>query len=329
MRVLMSLAWAPTIDVASGTYAGCEVTVSRRSYDWQVSGLKLRILHLRGALQILREARDYDVLILATCSMEAFFVARLRDIFCPRVTLMGVDLLMPRPSRQLQIVGSWLGRMDSIGCIRRGDIKTFAERFGIPAEKCFFLHFPAGVPKTTEVCQGDYVYSGGAAHRDWATLISALEHLPFPARLSIPEAMEMPDTGGRVQNLGLISPEEGRKLAGGAALVALAFVDTTLPSGPLVLLDAMAMGKAVVTSDVNGTRDYVIPGETALMVPPGDPNSLKQAIASLMSDPAACAEMGQRAQQDVRKRFTLDNFMAELLGEAKKCHAARSGRNKR
>ena len=67
-----------------------------------------------------------------------------------------------------------------------------------------------------------------------------------------------------------LSPEEGQERMRSSRVVALAFSETTLPSGPTVLLDAMVEGKAIVVTDVGGTRDYADDDHEALLVPPGD-----------------------------------------------------------
>lgn len=49
-------------------------------------------------------------------------------------------------------------------------------------------------------------------------------------------------------------------------------------------VEAMACGAALVTTDNGGSRDYAVPGETALVVDPGDVPGMAQAIAALLDD---------------------------------------------
>jgi phosphatidyl-myo-inositol alpha-mannosyltransferase len=52
----------------------------------------------------------------------------------------------------------------------------------------------------------------------------------------------------------------------------------------IVLIEAMASGRAVVASDIPGYRSVVTPGQNGLMVPPGDVAALAETLVSLVDD---------------------------------------------
>lgn len=64
------------------------------------------------------------------------------------------------------------------------------------------------------------------------------------------------------------------------------------PQG-IVNLEAMAAGKAIIASHVDGVPDLVRHGETGLLVPPGDAGALAQAMGQLAADPALRDELGR------------------------------------
>jgi len=70
---------------------------------------------------------------------------------------------------------------------------------------------------------------------------------------------------------------------------------TDLPAGPSVLVDAMALGRAVIATDTPGTRDYVDDGVTGWLVPPGDPDAMADAIRNCLADDAARERIGHAA----------------------------------
>ena len=68
----------------------------------------------------------------------------------------------------------------------------------------------------------------------------------------------------------------------------------------IVLLEAMAAGKAVIASDIDGYRPVLRPGHDGLLVPPEDEAALAVGIVRMLSDPALRAEMGRRGRERAR-----------------------------
>jgi len=72
---------------------------------------------------------------------------------------------------------------------------------------------------------------------------------------------------------------------------------------PKVLIEAAASGRAVITTDVPGCRDAIIPGETGLLIPVRDVYALQSAISLLVRSPERCAVMGRAARKFAECRF--------------------------
>ena len=86
----------------------------------------------------------------------------------------------------------------------------------------------------------------------------------------------------------------------------------------IVNLEAMACGTAVVGSCVGGIPEVVADGRTGLLVPPGDPVRLAEALAVLTADPARAAAMGQLGRQRAIEEFSWASIAAQtaaLYGE--------------
>ncbi len=64
-----------------------------------------------------------------------------------------------------------------------------------------------------------------------------------------------------------------------------------------VLVEAMALGKPVVASDVGGIPDLIIHGKNGYLVPPGDALSLSAAIGDLIEDPEKGRKMGENGKK--------------------------------
>ena len=72
---------------------------------------------------------------------------------------------------------------------------------------------------------------------------------------------------------------------------------------PRVLMEAAAMERAIVTTDVRGCREVVEHGATGLLVRPGDAAALAGAILELIDDEAEARRLGARAGHYARKHF--------------------------
>ena len=70
---------------------------------------------------------------------------------------------------------------------------------------------------------------------------------------------------------------------------------------PIVLLEAMAAGAAIVTTSGTGCAEVV--GDAAVLVPPRDPDALRSALEQLSRDPERVAQLGRDARERVVKRF--------------------------
>jgi glycosyltransferase involved in cell wall biosynthesis len=81
---------------------------------------------------------------------------------------------------------------------------------------------------------------------------------------------------------------------------------------PIGVLEAMAMGKAVVASSIKATREIVEPGVNGLLVPPQDPGQLAAAIARLAASPALRRTLGARAYQTIQAGFTAEEMTRQV-----------------
>jgi glycosyltransferase involved in cell wall biosynthesis len=82
---------------------------------------------------------------------------------------------------------------------------------------------------------------------------------------------------------------------------------------PKVLIEAAACGRAVVTTDVPGCRDAIIPNKTGLLVPPRNAKKLADVIQWLIEHPKERAAMGIAGRQLAEREFALGKIVREHL----------------
>jgi glycosyltransferase involved in cell wall biosynthesis len=73
---------------------------------------------------------------------------------------------------------------------------------------------------------------------------------------------------------------------------------------PNALLESMAAGIPVVTTDYSGARELVTDGQDGCIVPSGDAAALAQAVGRLLDDASLRARMGQQGRKTVETRFS-------------------------
>ena len=85
---------------------------------------------------------------------------------------------------------------------------------------------------------------------------------------------------------------------------------SVLETSPIVVLEALAAGNAVVSTDVGGARYLVEHGQTGLIVPPDDEQALGEALYQVLSDQAKLETMGRLAREAAKERFHVNKIAA-------------------
>jgi glycosyltransferase involved in cell wall biosynthesis len=82
---------------------------------------------------------------------------------------------------------------------------------------------------------------------------------------------------------------------------------------PKVLAEAAACGRPVITTDVPGCRDAIVPGVTGLLVPPQDSKALSVAIERLIADPGMRLAMGAAARRFAEREYAIGHIVEQHL----------------
>ncbi len=85
---------------------------------------------------------------------------------------------------------------------------------------------------------------------------------------------------------------------------------------PRSVLEAMALGRAVITTDAPGCRDTVEHDVNGLLVPPRDADALHRAMLRFVEEPGLAQTMGRRSRERVERLYDADKVAADLLGHA-------------
>ena len=84
---------------------------------------------------------------------------------------------------------------------------------------------------------------------------------------------------------------------------------------PRTVLEAMAMGRAIITTDAPGCRETVVDGVNGLLVPVREVAPLVVAMQQFLDSPGLLATMGQQSRRLVVERFDVHKVNAVMLRE--------------
>lgn len=94
---------------------------------------------------------------------------------------------------------------------------------------------------------------------------------------------------------------------------------------PRTVLEAMAMGRPIITTDAPGCRETVIDGDNGFLVPVQSVDALVEAMLKFIEDPALAARMGRRSREIAEDKYDVHKVNAVMLREMGITGAATEG----
>lgn len=289
-------------------------------------------------------ARRYDA-VFADRETTGFILAGLLQLRRrkPRLVLIGHILSTPKK----QMVARALRVRRAIDCVivhssRQQQIATKALKLRhdqvalVPyqADECFW--------RPTEIDAGNRICSVGLEFRDYATLIDAVRDLDVECTVAAAshwsrhQGIQQEDLPANV-TVGAFNYMSLRDLYAQSKFVVVPLSDVDNQAGITVILEAMAMGKAVIVSHSKGQVDVVrdrrrqsrtlvdrptqadwllqlgvtediAEQPTGMYVPPGDAAELRKAIQYLLARSDVAAQMGNNGRRVIEAGMSLDLF---------------------
>ncbi len=316
--ILFSTSYNPIIPNSEIEFRGIPLHHYVRPIDYKVTRVGKLRLTVASVVETHRVAKKLSSshVILCNAGYEVPIMGLLTRLIRPSYKFVVLDYLMPRSTKFDQCISNVLTNIDVAIVIRNGDKIPLSDRFRISKSKLGFLKFPISghLPDIQNVVE-PYIFSGGTAHRDWVTFCKALDGLDLPAKVVTNSSLlslygSLPSN---IEEIGLLSPNAARQVMHLSSMVCLSFQDTLLPSGPLVLLDAMAAGKAIIATRCNGTRDYITSGYNGLLYPPQDYVTLRNEAKDLHENPHLRQMYGENARQTIIDEHMPKHFYDSLL----------------
>lgn len=155
---------------------------------------------------------------------------------------------------------------------------------------------------------GPILSVGDDIGRDFHTLHSAMTGIE--RKLVIKASRHPPELNGdHVQVIReRISHLQLRQLYTDASIVVVPTRATANACGVSSILEAAASQRPLVVTDNPGIRDFVVPGETCLLIPEGDAGAMRRAIQELLRNPELSEQLAQNARQFVLENCSIPAF---------------------
>lgn len=276
------------------------------------------------ALEASRRAKDYDVILTWA---EKYTVGVAWTLCLRRRRPRHVAILdwvsKPIVRVPLRIVRSgvddvltWSSVQARVAVDRVGFAPEQVHRIEHPVDEQFFAPQESMVDPRQRP-----VVSAGETQRDFPTLMAAVAALGVPTivaanllgtfdgvRTRLVDARDALVAADGIQ-VGPLEPPALREAYASAFVVVVPLVESENNAGISVILEAMAMGRAVITSRTEGQVDVIRHGETGLYVTPGDVQELRAAIERLRDDPEEAARMGRRGRDEVLRLHRTPDFV--------------------
>jgi glycosyltransferase involved in cell wall biosynthesis len=243
-----------------------------------------------------------DAVVINGSESDLFKACLAKKLFGrKRLMLVAVDVILTNPHAVKSKIKTWVIRwllreVDRLVLYFK-DTKKLEAIYGIASDR--IRHVPFKVNHFEEVIHyptsdEGYFLACGRSNRDYETLVTAFEGLPYRLRIlaqlgkvAIAHGTDycpkdLPD------NIHLVSDDGSKnswldQISRATAVILPILPDRLSPSGLSACLVSMALGKCVIITDSPATRGLVEFGE-AVIVPPGDANAMRDAVHRVASD---------------------------------------------
>jgi glycosyltransferase involved in cell wall biosynthesis len=219
-----------------------------------------------------------------------------------------------------------LKRIDLTLCRTNAHAQMLKEVFGASPDKViftpettdelFFSSSTAASSEEVEIPSTPYIVSAGLEMRDYPTLIDAVRDLPVQVIIGAGspwskfrfDAKSTPDLPNNVR-VSSFTASQMRELYRSAAFVVAPIKPTLRACGMNVVLEAWAMGRAVIASRTVGLTDYIHHNETGIFVEPNNVEDLRAKILYLLQQPNEATRIGLNGFKQVATDLNLEHYI--------------------
>lgn len=187
------------------------------------------------------------------------------------------------------------------------------------------------VPRETREAQdlarhGRFIFTSGRSYRDYETLARAVQGTEVCVKVSSrPFNLAGFALPANMESLGWLDYRVAQDYMYESSFYVVPLQSIGFAGGDSSLLAAMSYGKAAVATRAPSTETYLEHGQTGLLVEPGDPEGMRQAILHLWRNPDEAIRMGKEARRRFEENHTMDKLAQRVYEIVLEVTRARQG----
>ena len=265
---------------------------------------------------------SYDI-VFTSSAFGSQFVHTLLHIKRPKWVMYDFSItgFIGNAKTTRQRIFKWMtGRASGIITLSKKEAVVLKEMFPHMKEVIQFIPFGVDLSffKPKDVSEKHQILSVGfAPDRDYETLFAATKDLDIPVVITRSRSVDsFKNLPSYVKSQSFSSRELVEEYVKSKIVVLpLDITDgRNLASGCSTLVEAMAMGSAIIATRTPTTESYITHGENGILVEQKDTEELRDAIKELLQDDTKRKEMGQKAREFTEKNCDAD-AVAEKMSE--------------
>lgn len=260
------------------------------------------------------------------------------------IPLAGLHSVLPNPKPLVSMFTCWsqrqervitklklFSKMDSI-IVHCQSMKCHFQELGASPEKIHVIPYSIDhrffAPlKDVSPQLGLIMSLGEIRSRDYATLFRAIADLPVNLAVAASGSWYAREKNTHLQSsipqnvklTGRLTQLELKKYYAQSQFVVLPVYDSVFSAGATATLEAACMARPVIATRSRGLADFIIDGETGILVEPGDVAGMRAAIQHLLAHPEEAQRLGHNARQRIEEELNLDIYVERIASLLQDC----------
>lgn len=289
---------------------------------WRRIVYRMLPMHLAQLLEALIVRKKYDAVISWSEQFSIPFSFLLK-FTRSRVPHVAICYRISSP-KKAQLLERAVPHLDRLLLMSTAQYNFAVDQLNIPPSKVrlmrWFVDHEFWRPMDEKT---DMISTSGREMRDYGTLIRALRGLDIPCHIGAKLEQGKKDAWiDAVEREVSFPPKvtigfnekivQIRSYVARSRFVVVPLLPCDDEVGSTVILEAMAMQKAVICSRIAGQKDIIQEGETGLLVSPQNPEELREAIQYLWDHEDIAVEMGKAGRRRVMELHTWENWVNQV-----------------